>query len=491
MERVRHSAVQVTGVPETRYRRGALALLPLLASCGGCFSERYFFMQPRDRVAATDTIQAAAPRDTRAWLAAVHGRLSAVLPKGDRKALLTEDLLDAQGRAVNVWQHFDLRPAELHKLLGNFRGLMHTAQSSGADPAIDRPADPWPGFQDVWIPIREGLQLSGRLGLARRDGKVIEADCIVIIPGLLGDLAVKRSRTIAEALVSHGHHALALELRGYGQTEARYPGSYYNFGVLETGDLLAVSEWLEDRPEVRRTGLMGFCWGANHVLLAAWEDGRSHDHPSVSPELRRRLRPRTARPHYSAGIMAFSPCLRFEEIIEQCEREWGLFDNPVLYTLQEGVRFRKRWKGHPDSTGSIRTLIHYEFARSELHYPNVVTEGLDYLRLMPFRGRPAGDKLESARVPVLIVHGANDPLAPAQDVADFFVGLENRRVAGLILPGGGHVGFAAYCRPYFYSLILNFFDPVHGPAAWQERAGPYVAGEQAPRFRARAGVPSR
>ncbi len=451
--------------------RGLLAGLALLGPCGGCFSERFFFMQPRDFVPLAEVVETAAPSDTRAWLRAVHGRLSATLPRGERQAMLTEDMVDSRGRAADVWGHFGVRPADLHKLFGNFQGLLHTAQSSGADPAIERPADPWPGFQDVWIPIREGLALSGRLGLAQHEGKVIESDCIVIIPGLLGDLAVKRSRTIAEALLAYGLHALALELRGYGQTEARYPEAYYNFGVIETGDLLAVSEWLEDRPEVRRTGLMGFCWGANHVLLAAWEDGRSDAHPSVSPELRRRLRPRSGRHHYSAGIMAFSPCLRFEEIIEQCEREWSLFDNPVLCTLQEGVRFRKRWKGHPDRTGSIRTLIHYEFARSELHYPNVVTEGLDYLRLMPFRGRPAGDKLESARMPVLIVHGANDPLAPAQDVADFFVGLKNRCVAGVILPGGGHVGFAAWCRPYFYNLILSFFDPVYGAAAVQEGAG--------------------
>lgn len=455
-------------IQETRPRpagRGLLVAVALLGACGGCFSERYFFMRPRDFVPVAEVLETAAPSDTRAWLRAVHGRLSATLPKGEKPALLTEDLVDTRGRAVDVWQHFGLRPAELYKLLGNFDGLLHTAQSAGADPVIERPAYPWPGFQDVWIPIREGLAFSGRLGLAQREGKIIESDCIVIIPGLLGDLAVKRSRTIAEALLSHGLHALALELRGYGQTEAHYPEVYYNFGLLEIGDLLAVSEWLEDRPEVRRTGLVGFCWGANHVLLAAWEDGRSDDHPSVSPELRRRLRPRSGRSHYSAGIMAFSPCLRFEEIIEQCETEWGLFTNPVLYTLQESVRFRKRWKGHPDRTGSIRTLIHYEFARSELHYPNVVSEGLDYLRLMPFRGRPAGDKLESARVPVLIVHGANDPLSPAQDVADFFVGLENRGVAGLILPGGGHVGFAAWCRAHFYNLILSFFDPVYGPAA--------------------------
>ena len=41
----------------------------------------------------------------------------------------------------------------------------------------------------------------------------------------------------------------------------------------------------------------------------------------------------------------------------------------------------------------------------------------------------------------------------------------NERVAGIILPGGGHVGFAAYAKEYYYSLIANFFDPVTGAGA--------------------------
>jgi len=68
-------------------------------------------------------------------------------------------------------------------------------------------------------------------------------------------------------------------------------------------------------------------------------------------------------------------------------------------------------------------------------------------------------------VPVLIVHAANDPLAPAQEVADLFSRVKNPNVAAIILPSGGHVGFAAYNRAYYFSLIMNFFDPKTGPVA--------------------------
>ena len=46
-------------------------------------------------------------------------------------------------------------------------------------------------------------------------------------------------------------------------------------------------------------------------------------------------------------------------------------------------------------------------------------------------------------------------------------GTANENVAALILHGGGHIGFAAYAKAYYFSLILNFFDPLAGPRAVQ------------------------
>ena len=86
------------------------------------------------------------------------------------------------------------------------------------------------------------------------------------------------------------------------------------------------------------------------------------------------------------------------------------------------------------------------------------------LRLVAYRQQPAGDKLDSARMPVLIVHGADDPLIPAQDIADLMASVRNPRVAAVVLPSGGHVGFAGYSPRYYLSLIINFFDPIRGAA---------------------------
>ena len=35
----------------------------------------------------------------------------------------------------------------------------------------------------------------------------------------------------------------------------------------------------------------------------------------------------------------------------------------------------------------------------------------------------------------------------------------------MVFPTGGHVGFGGYAPNYYLSLITNFFDPAHGPAA--------------------------
>src|SRR5262249_55159040 len=123
-------------------------------------------------------------------------------------------------------------------------------------------------------------------------GKRVRSDCIVILPGLLGDLSVDRTRMIAQALLAAGHHALAVELRGYGRTGREQPHVFYNFGVQETEGLETIAEWAQAMPDIDRTGLIGFCWGANHALLAAWDDGRSADDVSVAARLRPFLRAR-------------------------------------------------------------------------------------------------------------------------------------------------------------------------------------------------------
>lgn len=454
------------------WSRGSRTLLAaaLLLCLAGCFSETSVRMQPGDFVPISTAAFARhfpAAEQTRGWLRFAHASLQHLLPGEGHGALLSEQLRDASGRPVNVFAAFDEDPRRLHMILGNFRGLLHSAQGAGTRTHTGQLAPPWDDCEDVWIPVDDELELSARLGLARDGGVVRHADCIVLLPGVNGDNNVIRTRDLAEALRQAGFHTLAVELRSAGRTRHRFPNQGETFGVLETGDLLAVSEWLEALPFVDRTGLIGYCWGANIALLTAWEDCRADGDPSIPPRLRSYLRPRSGRPHFAAGILAFSPVLRFEELIDTLDsRRFSFWDNPALATLQQQLDDRARDSGYPPVDGSLRKLIELEIGKSPLDYPQAVADGLAYLRLVDYRGLRAPAKLQCARVPVLVVHAVNDPVGNAQAVADLLARVDNPRVAGLILPGGGHVGFAPYARSYMYSLMLNFFDPTHGAAAW-------------------------
>jgi pimeloyl-ACP methyl ester carboxylesterase len=227
-----------------------------------------------------------------------------------------------------------------------------------------------------------------------------------------------------------------------------------------------VSEWLQSQPHIRRTGLIGFCWGANQALLAAWYDGRAEKHVSISERLAEHVRPVSLNRHFEAGVIAFSPVLRFEEIDEALDETTSKWQHPVLASLGDTARERMIFKKHPNPRGKLRALMDAEFARSELNYPGAVDEGLDFIRFLPHRGMPDGNKLADCRVPVLIVQAANDPLAVAQGVADLFGKVANPNVAGIILANGGHIGFPAYARSYYFSLIVNFFDSRTGPGAF-------------------------
>lgn len=442
----------------------------------GCFSEQSFPLRSGDYV-RLQTVNAGrdTPSSTRIWLREAHQRLKSLLPSGEPPALLTEDLLDSKGRPIDVLAHFHVKRESLETLGGNCQGLMHSAQLTGSDFSKDRLAPTWPGYEDLWIPVKPSLSLHGYLGYAAMGGVPVDADCVVLLPGGFGHNDIKRTRDLADALRFAGLHVLAIELRGHGRTELKYPDVFYNFGVSETDDLLVVSEWLQAQPHIRRTGMVGFCWGANQALLAAWYENRGGSHPGIGPHLAPHLRPVSSQRHFEAGVIAFSPVLRFEEILDQLDIERSPLVNPVLSSLQVTVKSRLQMKAHdklPEfdprfGPGSLRKVIDYEFARSELSYPDSPQDAFRLFRFLPYKGMPDDDKLAGARIPVLIVQAANDPLACAQDVADLMAKTPNPNVAAVVLPGGGHVGFAAYDRAYYFSLILNFFHrhPDPGPVA--------------------------
>lgn len=435
-----------------------------MTSLIGCLSERSFTIRADESRTLTDVGQASAGRSTRSWLRNAHGELRDLLPASSPPALLTEDLVGPEGQPVDVFGHFGVRRKSLHSMLSNWEGITFTAQAACRTYCIDQPAPSWDGFEDVWIPVDHRTAYNTRIGYARRNGEIVDADCIVLLPGLYGDNGVQRTKDLAIYLRDAGFHVAAVELRGHGQTEARYPGQYHTFGVIESNDMLVVSDWLEAQPHVNRTGLIGYCWGANVALLTAWYEATQNDDPCISSELATVLQPRERRPRYTAGVIAFSPIVRWEALLDELDEPRSNFTVPVYAAIQQTVRDRAERKGFPEPHHSLRQLIEQEYIGYNVPMPNGVYEGYPFIRVMPYKDNTIHDKMALVRTPLLIVHAATDPLAPAQDVADFVSTVENPLVAAAVLPNGGHVGFAAYAKEYYFSLITNFFDPQVGPA---------------------------
>jgi len=446
----------------------------------GCLNEQPVHWSPQQSRRIELAVSAEqAPPSTQLWLREAHAQLADLLPEQEAGALLTEQLIRTDGKPVDVCAHFGLDPRRLHTVLHNYSGLKYTAQGAGEEDGANMPAPPWNGFDDVWIEMPDGTKLSARLGFATDASGVRDADCIVVLPGFFGDNTVKRTRALAEYLLAAGFHVLALEMRGHGQTEATQPEVAYTFGVRETDDLMHLADWLQAKPHVLRTGLIGFCWSANVALLSAWYEGRPDGDRNITPTIARVLTARPDRVRFAAGIMAFSPIVQWEGLVDILQKDYGFLEHPVYATLQKTNRARMEQKHYARISGSLRDLIEFEYARCGVVLPDGTAEGYRFLRLAPYAGRPLAPKLTCARVPVLIVHAANDPLAPAQDVADLIVREPNPRVAAVMLAGGGHVGFANYVPRYYYSLITSFFDPAAGAAGSMPADGFTIARDAA------------
>ncbi|HUS91724.1 MAG TPA: alpha/beta fold hydrolase [Phycisphaerae bacterium] len=448
----------------------------LLTTQGCVFSERSYPYDPAMRVRiAPPSAPAGGTVSARQWLAQAEAQLARLLPAHRKTALLTDQLVTPDGLPADVVGHFEIKTGQLESIFVNFFGLAYSAQAI----MPDRPpsaAPPWKDFEDVWIPVAPDLQLSARLGWARdADGRVIDADCVVILPGIRGDNNILRVRDLAAALRGSGLHVLSLEVRGAGRTDLRYPQFEFTWGIFEADDLLRVADWLQAIPHVRRTGLVGYSWGANLPMLAAWADGRTSDE-GIPPRLRAHLNPAPRGPRrYEAGMIAFSPIIRFEPLMDKLMVEQPVWLHPVLASLQGTIRTRMTERHYPNPCGSIRELIKH----LGIGYDGEVEDGLEYLRLLPYKLLPAHDRLNSARVPLLIVHAADDMLGGAQDIPDLLATVRNPNVAAIVLPTGGHIGFGPYAPAWYYDLILNYFDPVVGVAAG--RSGPASSMPQTPR----------
>lgn len=448
-----------------------LPLLVLFLSLPGCFSEQNF---PPDfsrlvHLPNTDHLT------TRAWAARIHQAAKPLLPRGRDEAITTDDLsigTDPAGAAIpiNLWQHFNLHPDELDNPFLNLRALEQTAQTVSPTPTfsngrIQRPE--WNGFHEIELPVN-GVTLYARLGTPDKQTE-IPGSWVIFTHGLFGSLDGKDVINHVQALRRAGHHVLAVEMRGHGQTHFSHPEYAITFGLEESGDLLAAARWLKAAHGATRVGLVCFSLTGVEALLTAWLDGRTPVTDLRDLPLHTLLPPHEAQPAFNAGMFVVSAPVGLMEVAGRFETHYSLLDAPTKATFQNHVTQRLAYyKFGPGY--SMWDLVRYEFVRSPLNqlYPSFNAARPDmqtFLDLSRDNWKSGAARMENIRVPVLLLNAANDPLGCAQGVANLFARQHNPNIGVILTKEGGHIGYSAYNVDYYFSLMLNFFDPATAPVA--------------------------
>ncbi len=426
------------------------------------------------RLPATGTGENAPPLPAREWASKANAAAAHLLPQSEPPPLTTQDFV-RDGQALDVYKHFGINPRHVDNLLTNLDGLQQTAQVSSPPSVLDkkghifRPA--WAGFQDVEIPVGGKITLFGRLGAPDLKDPIspeIPGSFIVITHGLFGSLDGLDMANEVEALRRAGHHVLAVEMRGHGETNCEHPEYTVSFGINESSDLLAISHWLKTVHHATRVGLVSFSLTGYEGLLTAWLDGKQavtrFDDTPLLRGLPEHLRDESA---FNAGMFIVSPPIDLVAVADSFEKHYTVLSGPCKSQFQTHVAARMALV-QSAPTYSLWGWADSEFRRGgwDQKYPSFAALKSDLMRFINLRAdhwQEGVRRLENIRIPILMLTAANDPLATAQGLADLLARVKNPNIAAVMLQQGGHMGFPALSADYYYSMMLNFFDPKTGP----------------------------
>lgn len=446
-------------------------LLWLLAGLSGCIAWRWADFREHSYPADFARIPHILNSDglpSREWVKSIDQATHHLLPP-DRNEVLTTDQLNVGGLPIDVWTRFNLHPGQLDDLFLNTRAIEEIKQTVSPSATIDnghiqRPA--WNGFAEIEVPVPGNVVLYARLGVPEKQYE-IPGSFVIITHGLFGSLDGLDVINHVQALRRAGHHVLAIEMRGHGQTFYSHDQYAMTFGVAESGDFLAAARWLKQTQGATRVGLVSFSLTGFEAILTAWLDGKTPVTELQNLPLNALLPPHQAEPAFNGGMFIVSAPVDIVAIASHFDQKYNLLQAPVKATFQELVR--QRIEHYKLGTGyTMWDLVRCEYPRSDYHtlYPSFEAAQKDlttFLDLSRDDWMVGASRMDNVRIPVLILNSGNDPLESAQGVASLFARQHNPNIGVLLPKEGGHIGFTAYSADYYYALMINFFDPATAP----------------------------
>lgn len=278
-----------------------------------------------------------------------------------------------------------------------------------------------PEFQEVEIPGAGGVTLTGRQSVGPPGQPVV-----IVVHGLFDSHVSRYVVEHAVCLARMGFHAVALDMRDHGRLRGKKPP--IALGVHEGKDLFAAAAALGDKEGVP-VGILGLSFGGQCAVRAALEATKAG-------------RPEVLR----GGVLTLSAPLQIQEAICALDDrsrlppahgfKHKLVAREMFNVLQRHLQLRlhEQTLAHPadDFEGYIREVVLPAYP----DLPNLVGAVLGAARCT----QPS--VLGAVKVPVAVVHAADDFLVPALHLREAKKAAgDNPFVTTRELPGGGHVSF--------------------------------------------------
>jgi uncharacterized protein len=275
-----------------------------------------------------------------------------------------------------------------------------------------------PAAQERLFRVDAETQLKGACHW--QPGKAKDAPVIVIVHGLEGSCDSNYVRGIADKAFALGFHAIRMNQRNCGGTEALTP-TLYNSGL--SGDYRAV---LMDLIEEGFAGVFfaGYSMGGNLVTKMAGEFGDEFGN---------------AAPKELLGVAAVCPALDLGACADALERAGNyIYQRHFVSGLM--TRYQRKAEMFPeryakDGFGKIRTVREFDDAITAPQFGFKDAE--DY-----YQASGAKKVIGRVAVPLLLITAQDDPFVPYESFRG--IGIEgNVNVRFLAPEYGGHCGFVS------------------------------------------------
>lgn len=223
--------------------------------------------------------------------------------------------------------------------------------------------------------------------------------------------------SLMDGMNAEGYTTYAIDLRGYGETTRDSSG--WTTPLRSSKDIANVISWISKRHENSKVHLFGWSNGSTVSLLAA------QDHASQI-----------------ASVTVFGYWMDLDFKIPEDSNEM---------TLEKRVNTAEAAASDFIIPGSISQKAIDTYVKMALEYDPVRT---DWKQLSEY------NLIDPSKIelPVLILQGELDPIAPTDRQAKLFIRLKTANKSWVVISGGDHAAFMETPRPHFIKAFAGFIE---------------------------------